>query len=229
MKRILIVEDDPAIRLGLSESLAEENYDVITAEDANDGQKKAQSSAVDLIILDIMLPGKNGIDICKELRSANINTLVMMLTSKNEEIDKVLGLEVGADDYMTKPFSIRELKARIKALLRRTTDFHAGVEQCSFGDVHFDFAKQEAKKADAPLKLSTKEFQIMKFFFEREGQVVTRDMLLDAVWGYNVFPTTRTVDNYILSLRKKIETDPSEPKHLITVHTSGYKFMLNPT
>jgi len=228
MKRILIVEDDSAIRLGLSESLTEDGYDVITAEDGTDGAKKAQSPAIDLIILDIMLPGKNGLDVCRELRAANINTLVMMLTSKNEEIDKVLGLEVGADDYMTKPFSIRELKARIKALLRRAGELKTGIDVVTFGDVRIDFAKQEAVKGSVALKLSTKEFQILKFFSEHEGKVVTRDMLLDSVWGYNSFPTTRTVDNYILSLRKKIEDIPAEPKYLVTVHTSGYKFVFQP-
>ncbi|HYM20150.1 MAG TPA: response regulator transcription factor [Candidatus Kapabacteria bacterium] len=228
MKRILIIEDDPAIRLGLEESLTAEGYQMMTASDGADGFIKAQSPNVDLIILDLMLPAKGGMDICRDLRAASNNVLVMMLTSKNEEIDKVLGLEVGADDYMTKPFGIRELQARIKALFRRSGELKKGVEVASFGFVNVDFVKQELLRNGEVEKCSTKEFQILKFFLEHESQVVTRDMLLDAVWGYDVFPTTRTVDNYILSLRKKIEDTPSEPKYLLTVHTSGYKFVLKP-
>jgi DNA-binding response OmpR family regulator len=225
MKKILIIEDDPAIQTALQASLSEDGYDVFKASDGIEGFKQAKNPSIDLILLDIMLPGKDGMEICSALRREGINTLVMMLTSKNEEIDKVLGLEIGADDYMTKPFSIRELKARIKALLRRTQELKKGIEETSFGDLDFDFKKQEARKKKTPLKLSAKEFQIIKFFVEHEGEVLGRDKLLDEVWGYDVFPTTRTVDNYILSIRKKIEDDPSEPKHLLTVHTSGYKFV----
>src|SRR5438105_552855 len=210
MKKILIIEDDPAIRLALETGLAEENYDIFKASDGIEGFKQAKNPSIDLILLDIMLPGKDGMEICRDLRSEGISTLVMMLTSKNEEIDKVLGLEIGADDYMTKPFSIRELKARIKALLRRTQELKKGIEESSFGDLHFDFKKQEAYKKKKPLKFSAKEFQIIKYFVEHEGEVLGRDKLLDEVWGYDVFPTTRTVDNYILSIRKKIEADPTE-------------------
>ncbi len=225
MKRILVIEDDPAIRLALETGLAEDNYEVLLASEGIDGLKQARNPSVDLILLDLMLPGKDGMEICSELRKEGINTLVMMLTSKSDEIDKVLGLEIGADDYLTKPFSIRELKARIKALLRRTQDLKKGIEESSFSDLHFDFKKQEASKKKILIKLSAKEFQIVKFFIEHEGEVLGRDKLLDEVWGYDVFPTTRTVDNYILSIRKKIEDNPAEPKHLITVHTSGYKFV----
>ena len=225
MKKILVVEDDPAIRKALEAGLSEDNYDVLLAEDGIDGLRQAKNPSIDLILLDLQLPGKDGMEICSELRKEGVNTLVMMLTSRSEENDKILGLEIGADDYMTKPFSIRELKARIKALLRRTQDLKKGIEETSFGNLHFDFKKQEALKQKSPLKLSAKEFQIIKFFIEHEGEVLGRDKLLDEVWGYDVFPTTRTVDNYILSIRKKIEDDPSEPKHLITVHTSGYKFV----
>ncbi len=228
MKRILLIEDDPAISIGLEAALTQEGYVVVTAADGNSGALKAKDPTIDLILLDIMLPGKDGMEICKELRHENNRVLVLMLTSKNEEIDKVLGLEIGADDYVTKPFSIRELLARIKALLRRSNELKMGIEQIAFGPVTVDFTKHELSLLGAPQRLSTKEFQILKFFVEREGQVVTRDMLLDSVWGYTVFPTTRTVDNYILSLRKKIEMEPSEPKHLLTVHTSGYRFVLNP-
>ena len=225
MKKILVVEDDPAIRLALEAGLSEDSYDVILAVDGTEGFRQAKNPSIDIILLDIMLPGKDGLEICRDLRAEGVQTLVMMLTSKNDEIDKVLGLEIGADDYMTKPFSIRELKARIKALLRRTQELKKGIEEFSFGDLHFDFKKQEALKNRIPIKLSAKEFQIIKFFIEHEGVVLSRDKLLDEVWGYDVFPTTRTVDNYILSIRKKIEEDPATPKHLITVHTSGYKFI----
>ena len=228
MKRILIIEDDPAIRMGLEESLSQESYQIMTASDGIDGFLKAQSPNVDLILLDLMLPGKSGMDICRDLRAASNNVLVLMLTSKSDEIDKVLGLEVGADDYMTKPFGIRELQARIKTLFRRTGELKKGVDNVAFGAVNVDFEKQELLRSGNPEKCSTKEFQILKYFIEHESQVVTRDMLLDAVWGYDVFPTTRTVDNYILSIRKKIEAAPSDPKHLLTVHTSGYKFVLKP-
>ena len=225
MKKILVIEDDPAIRTGLEAGLTEDGYDVFVASDGIDGFKQAKNPSIDLILLDIMLPGMDGMEICSGLRKEGINTLVMMLTGKSEEIDKVLGLEIGADDYMTKPFSIRELKARIKALLRRTQQLKKGIEDAIFGDLNFDFKKQEATKKKLPLKLSAKEFQIIKFFIEHEGEVLGRDRLLDEVWGYDVFPTTRTVDNYILSIRKKIEDDPAEPKHLITVPTAGYKFV----
>jgi DNA-binding response OmpR family regulator len=225
MKKILVVEDDPAIRLALEAGLTEDNYDVLLASDGINGLAQAKNPTVDLILLDINLPGKDGLEICGELRKAGINTLVMMLTSKSDEIDKVLGLEIGADDYVTKPFSMRELKARVKALLRRTQELKIGIEESSFDNLHFDFKKQEAFKQKNPIKLSAKEFQIVKLFLEHEGQVLDRDKLLNEVWGYDVFPTTRTVDNYILSIRKKIEDDPTEPKHLLTAHTLGYKFV----
>lgn len=224
MKRILIIEDDQNIREGLKSALEEDAYDVLTSPDGKDGLTRAKSSVVDLIILDIVLPHMNGLELCKTLRTEGVNTPVMMLTSKVDEIDIILGLEVGADDYMTKPFSLAELKARIKALLRRTGELAKGLHELRFGDIYLDFEKQEASKAGKSLRLSTKEFQIMKHLASHEGKVVSRDELLDAVWGYESFPSTRTVDNYILSLRKKIESDPSEPHHLLTVHTSGYKF-----
>jgi DNA-binding response OmpR family regulator len=148
-----------------------------------------------------------------------------MLTSKSDEIDKLLGFEIGADDYVTKPFSIMELKARINALLRRSSDLRKEIDSYTFASIDLDFKKQEARKNKKSLQLSAKEFEILHFFIQREGEVVSRDMLLDEVWGYDVFPTTRTVDNYILNLRKKIEDDPNNPRHIITMHKSGYKFI----
>lgn len=225
MKRILVVEDDPAILKGLVAGLEEEHYEVLTAVDGERGYELGKKENIDLILLDIMLPGKNGQDVCRDLRKDGVNTLILMLTSKKQEIDKVLGLELGADDYVTKPFSMRELHARIKALLRRKQELRKEIDEYAFGSVQADFRKQEATRKGKSLKLSAKEFNILHFFVQREGEVVTREMLLNGVWGYENFPTTRTVDNYILSLRKKIEDNPSRPKHILTVHTTGYKFV----
>ena len=225
MKRILVIEDDPAILKGLTASLNEEQYEVVSASEGEQGYRMAKRENIDLIILDIMLPGKNGQDICRDLRKDGVNTPILMLTSKKQETDKVVGLELGADDYVTKPFSMRELLARVRALLRRSTDVRKDVEEYSFGVIHLDFKKQEALKKNKPIELSAMEFKILKYFIQREREVVTRDQLLDEVWGYENFPTTRTVDNYILTLRKKIEETPAKPKHLLTVHKSGYKFV----
>ena len=225
MKRILLIEDDPAISMSLTDSLRDQHFDVLTAADGERGYQIARRENVDLIILDLMLPGKNGEEICKELRDAGVNIPILMLTSKSGEMDKVLGLDLGADDYVTKPFSLRELHARIRALLRRKPEMKKEIEEYSFGDVYVDFKKQEASKNKRPLDLSSREFETLKYFIQHESEVVTRDMLLDEVWGYERFPTTRTVDNYVLSLRKKIESNPSRPKHLLTIHTSGYKFV----
>ena len=225
MKRILIVEDDLAISRGLTDALREEHYEVVTEEDGEKGYKFAQNENIALIIIDLMLPSKNGIEICTDLRKKGINTPILILTSKKEEMDKVLGLEIGADDYVTKPFSVRELMARIKALLRRKQEIVKDIEEYAFGAVQIDFKKQVASKNNKPIDLSTTEFKILKYFIEHEGEVVTRDNLLDKVWGFDVFPTSRTVDNYILSIRKQIEENPSEPKHLITVPKAGYKFV----
>lgn len=225
MKRILIIEDDPAILLGLKESLVEEHFEVLTSSDGEEGYQKGKKENIDLIILDIVLPSKNGIEICKDLRSDGITIPILMLTSKREEIDKVLGLEIGADDYVTKPFSIRELIARIKALLRRQVDFNKELEEYSFGNISIDFKRQELFKSNSKIEISATEIGILKYFIQFEGEVVTRHQLLDNVWGYENFPTTRTVDNFILNIRKKIEDDPSNPKHLLTIHKSGYKFV----
>jgi two-component system, OmpR family, alkaline phosphatase synthesis response regulator PhoP len=224
MKTILIVEDDPAILRGLEAALLEEHYHVLTAADGEKGLGMARREKADLIILDVMLPKKDGFEVCRELRSAGVDTPIVFLTSRKEEVDRVLGLELGADDYITKPFSVRELKARIKARLRRTTEIRREIEEYSFGDVHVDFRKHEASLGSKPVKLSAKELEVLKYFIQREGEVITRDALLDDVWGYDTFPTTRTVDNYILTLRKKIEKDPAHPQHILTVHSAGYKF-----
>jgi len=193
----------------------------------SDGEKGISAvlkARPDIIILDIILPTINGFDVCKSLRIQNINTPIIMLTAKNEEADKVLGLELGADDYVTKPFSIRELIARIRVILRRKNVVEGTALELSFGDSRINFKRMEFYRSGAKINMSLKEFEIMKFFAGNEGTVITRDMLLDKVWGYEHFPSTRTVDNYILMLRKKIEKDPSNPKYLTTVYAAGYRF-----
>jgi DNA-binding response OmpR family regulator len=225
MKTVLIIEDDPAIVKGLEEALKEENFKVQVATDGGKGYQMARRESISLIILDLMLPEMNGKEICQQLRKDGLATPILMLTAKTSEMDKVVGLEIGADDYMTKPFFVRELIARVKALLRRGNQTVQELEETTFGDVYVDFKKQEAQKGGRQISLSAKEFQLLKYFVEREGEVISRATLLDDVWGYEVTPTTRTVDNYILSLRRKIESDPSKPKHLVTVYTAGYKFV----
>ncbi len=225
MKHILIIEDDPAILKGLTIALQEELYDVQTAADGLSGFEKAKENTFDLIILDLMLPGKIELDICRELRQSGVNIPIIMLTSKKEEADKVLGLELGADDYVTKPFSLRELLARIKAHLRRSETPEAAVETLRIGQVEIDFKKMSAVKNGQPLKLTAREFELLRFFALHEGEVVTRDMLLDEVWGYDSFPTTRAIDTFVLNLRKKIENDPARPEHLLTVHKPGYRLV----
>lgn len=225
MKKILIIEDDSAIRIGLKETFTEKGYSVSEADTGNIGFELAQKSNFDLIILDLILPGKDGIEICKDLRSNGVKTPIIMVTSRKEEIDKILGLEIGADDYVTKPFSIRELLARVKALIRRSTYEPGDFEEVTFADLKINFKNQEMFKGETQLKLSATEYRILHYFIGHESEVISRDKFLDEVWGYDSYPTTRTVDNYILSLRKKIEDDPSNPEHLLTVHKVGYKFV----
>ncbi len=224
MKKILIIEDDPAIRIGIKETFLSEGYSIEEADTGDIGFKIAQKSKFDLIILDLILPGKDGIEICKDLRNNGVKTPIIMVTSRKEEIDKILGLEIGADDYVTKPFSVRELVARVKALIRRSTYEPGEIEEFTFADIKINFLNQEMFKGTNSVKLSATEFRILHYFIDHKGEVISRDKFLDEVWGYDSYPTTRTVDNYILSLRKKIEEDPANPKHLLTVHTVGYKF-----
>jgi len=225
VKKILIIEDDPAIRTGLKETFTTEGYNVSDAETGTKGFELAGKHDFDLIVLDLILPGKDGIEICKDLRSDGVKTPIIMVTSRKEEIDKILGLEIGADDYVTKPFSIRELLARVKALIRRSTYEPGEIEEVAFANLKIDFIKQEMLKGENPVRLSATEYRILHYFIDHEGEVISRDKFLDEVWGYDSYPTTRTVDNYILSLRKKIEDDPAKPKHLLTIHKVGYKFV----
>jgi len=224
MKRILVVEDDAAIRSGLSESLQREHYEVETAVDGEEGLKKGRKKNIDLIILDLMLPVLNGEEVCRDIRTEGITTPILILSSKKEETSKVLGLELGADDYVTKPFSLLELNARVKAILRRQDRKTRDVDEFEFGNITVSFKKHEAVKKGKVVGLTEREFKVLKYMIEHRGEVVTRDTLLDEVWGYETFPTTRTVDNYILSIRHKLEDNPSRPKFILTVHTSGYKF-----
>jgi DNA-binding response OmpR family regulator len=225
MKRILIVEDDASILRLLIDTLKAERFDITTASDGEAGYKIARQKKFDLIILDVMLPSMDGFEICKNLRNNNITSPILMLTAKGEEVDKVVGLEIGADDYMTKPFGVRELIARVHALLRRQAEICSLVQETTIGDLYVNFKEQEIRKGKKILSMRAKEFQLLRYFVEREGEVISRSRLLDDVWGYEVTPTTRTVDNYILSIRKKIESDPAHPKHLLTIHTVGYKFV----
>lgn len=225
MNTILVIEDDPSIARGIQLALEAEHFKVVVASSGQKGYDIVHRSSVDLITLDLVLPDRNGEEICRDLRKDGFGTPILMLTSKGEEMDKVMGLEIGADDYMTKPFSTRELVARVKALLRRVKELPKDIAEYTIGDIHLDFRRQEATKGKTQVKLSVREFEVLKYLARHEGEVVTRDMLLDDVWGYEHFPTTRTVDNYILSLRKKIEDDPGKPKHVVTVHTAGYKLV----
>ncbi|MCA9731601.1 MAG: response regulator transcription factor [Deferribacteres bacterium] len=229
MKRILIIEDDPAIMAGLVESLKSEHYEVLTARDGQRGYDTACTENIDLILLDLMLPQKNGEEVCRDLRARGVRTPIVILTSKSQELDKVLLLELGADDYVTKPFSVREILARIKAILRRTGEHQKSLDSFSFADFHVDFKKQEVRRSSGEIiQLGVKEMKILQYFAEHEGEVVSRDDLLENVWGYEAFPTTRTVDNYMLSLRKKVEINPADPQHILTVHAVGYKFVKVP-
>jgi len=225
-EKILIIEDEEDLVKGLKLNLSDEGYKVDWAADGEDGLRKALEEAPDIIILDIMLPKMNGLDVCRELRERNISVPIIMLTAKGEEIDKVVGLEIGADDYMTKPFSIRELLARIKAHLRREKREGKKVPKVyRFGDVEIDFVRFKVRRKEKEFDLTSLEAEILKYFIPRQGEVVTRENLLNKIWGYESYPTTRTIDNHILKLRKKIEEDPARPKHIFSVYGEGYRFV----
>ncbi len=225
MSRILVIEDDVAILRGLKDNLVRESYEVLTAEDGEEGYRLARERNPDLILLDLMLPTLSGYEICRKLRDEGDSVLILMLTARGEEADRVLGLDLGADDYVTKPFSIRELKARIRALLRRTDPPPAPPDTLSFGDVVVDFLQYDARKGGNPVEMTPKEFGVLRYLAARAGEVVSRYELLEKVWGYGKFPTTRTVDNHLAALRAKLENDPAEPRYLQTVHRVGYKFV----
>jgi len=212
--KVLIIEDEPNMVLGLKDSCEYEGYEVAVARDGKEGLEKASTEKPDIILLDVMLPLMSGIDVCRTLRSRGIETPIVMLTARSQETDKVVGLEVGADDYVTKPFSIKELLARIRAHLRRAAKQVGEIESFTFGDVELNFKKYAARKRGQVLDLSAREFEILRYLIRHRGEIVTRDQLLDEVWGYESSPITRTVDNHIAKLRQKIEPDPSEPQQI---------------
>ena len=225
METILIIEDDASILRGLKDNLEFEGYKVITESDGKRGLGLALGKKIDLMLLDLMLPGMNGYEICRKIKKEKPPLPVIMLTARGSEMGKVSGLDTGADDYITKLFSIPELLARIRAALRRTVQEPAAPDNYSFGSVKLDFKKLQAFRGEVEIKLSQKEFEIMKYFITHEGEAVHRHDLLNAVWGYKAMPITRTVDNFILDLRKKLEDDPARPIHIISVRDVGYKFV----
>jgi two-component system alkaline phosphatase synthesis response regulator PhoP len=223
-KRILLVEDENGLVLTLTDRLSREGYDVESAMDGESGLERAAGEAFDLVLLDLMLPRMSGFDVCRELRRRGIETPVIMLTARGQIADKVAGLKLGADDYVTKPFDMAELLARIEANLRRTPAAPHPAEGYAFGDVRVDFRKAEAIREGQPIELSAREFQLLRYFVEHRGATVTREELLNDVWGYHAMPSTRTVDVHVAWLRQKIEPNPRHPQFILTVHGTGYKF-----
>jgi DNA-binding response OmpR family regulator len=225
LSKILIVEDEPDMVMGLRDNFEFEGYEVITASDGATGLERAREHNPDLVVLDIMLPRLSGLEVCKTLRSEGREMPILMLTARGQEIDKVVGLELGADDYVTKPFSIREVLARVRAILRRSEGAKKRLARYRFGDVDLDFETYRATKGGGPLELSPREFELLRYLIERKGETVTRDQLLQDVWGYGDYPSTRTVDTHIAKLRAKIGDSGSEPRYVLTIHGSGYKFV----
>ena len=235
--KILVIEDEPMVRVGLEDNLAVEGYEVIACEDGEKGLQAFRDLKPDLVILDIMMPGMDGLEVCRRIRAHDDGTPIILLTARSTEIDKVVGLEVGADDYLTKPFGMRELAARVKAHLRRSSTITNVITQevqkalnepndeVSFSDVHIDFRTYRAERAGEEVVLSAKEFEVLRYLSAKPDQPVSRNELLDQVWGYNSYPSTRTVDNFIARLRQKLEEQPDKPRHIQTVHGVGYKFV----
>jgi DNA-binding response OmpR family regulator len=227
MSRILVVEDDPAILRGLADNLTFESYEVLTAGDGEAAYRLLREKKPDLLILDLMLPRMSGYELCRKARSEGITTPILMLTARGEEADRVLGLDLGADDYMTKPFSVRELLARVRALLRRAAGPSKALpDDLRVDDLVVDFRRYEARKGKKTLEMTRKEFGLLRLLAARAGEVVSREELLNEVWGYENYPSTRTVDNHVASLRSKIEEDAAQPRRLLTVHGVGYKLVL---
>ena len=223
MPRILIVDDEPELVRGLEDNLRFEGYQTTSATNGEDAVTLALSDGPDLILLDVMMPKVSGWDVCRTLRAKGIDVPIVMLTARGEEVDRVRGLELGADDYVTKPFSLRELLARVRAILRRPGP-RRKFEEFAFGDVRIRLRGRQVFKAGEEMRLTRKEFDLLVFLVEHRGEVITRERLLDEVWGFERFPTTRTVDTHILRLRRKFEADLDHPSHILTVHGQGYKF-----
>lgn len=224
-KHILIVEDDESILSGLKDILENEGYRISTASDGINGLQMASEKSIDLLVLDIMLPGMNGFEICKNIKMEKLNLPIIMLTAKSSEMDKISGLDYGADDYITKPFSLSELLARIRALLRRAYPEKETMTTYTFGNVKIDFSKVVVFVNNIEVKFTNKEFAILEYLIKRDGEVIHRHDLLNNIWGYDKIPTTRTVDTFILEIRKKIEKTPSKPEHILSVSGTGYRFI----
>ncbi|MFN0086230.1 MAG: response regulator transcription factor [Blastocatellia bacterium] len=225
-KRILLVEDEPGLVLTLSDRLASEGYLVESARDGEAGLERASTAGFDIILLDVMLPRKNGYDVCRDLRQRGVNTPVLMLTARGQLVDKVVGLKLGADDYLTKPFEMMELLARIEALLRRAPAAESpSADTYQFDAVRIDFRRAEVSRGEEKIELSAKEFQLLRYFIEHREATLSRDELLNEVWGYDAMPTTRTVDVHVAWLRQKLEPHPKHPQYILTIHGMGYKFV----
>ena len=225
MTKILIVEDEPNMVTGLRDNFEFEGYEVLTASDGVAGLERALKESPDLVLLDVMMPRMSGLDVCKQLKAKRPTIPIIMLTARGQEVDKVVGLELGADDYVTKPFSIRELVARVKAVLRRARAAPKEQDSYTFGEVDVDVRKCQVQRRGKALEFSSKEFELLKYFLCHPGETLSRERLLEDVWGYDHFPTTRTVDAHIVRLRQKVEPKPDEPRFILTVHGTGYKFV----
>ncbi len=223
MAKILVVEDEPAIAFALENDLHTEGYEITLVGDGVEAVKRARAESFDLILLDVMLPNKDGFEVCRELRHGGLSTPIIMLTARMQEAEKILGLDVGADDYVTKPFSPRELRARIRAMLRRNV-VETGGEVHRFGRCELDLARFELRREGRKLEATHTELKLLTAFIRNRGRVLTREALLENVWGSGVFVTDRVVDNHIVALRKKIEDDPSAPRYLISIRGMGYRF-----
>jgi DNA-binding response OmpR family regulator len=223
--RILVVEDEPNMVAGLRDNFEFEGYEVLTARDGIEGLDLALQESPDLVVLDVMMPRMSGLEVCRRLRAKRASIPILMLTARGQEIDKVVGLELGADDYVTKPFSIRELLARVKAILRRTAVVPKQQDQYAFANIEVDLRRRRVLKAGAPLDLSSKEFELLQYFLCHSGETLSRDRLLEEVWGYEHYPSTRTVDTHLVRLRQKLEPDPEQPQYFLTVHGTGYRFV----
>ncbi len=225
-RRLLVVEDERGLAIAIRDRLRSEGYLVETESDGAVGFQRAADEAFDAIVLDVMLPNKNGFDICRDLRARNVVTPIIMLTARGQLVDRVLGLKLGADDYLSKPFEMLELLARLEALLRRgDSSATTGVRSYRFGEVRVDFERGEVRRNSEPVVLTAKEYQLLRHLIERRGKLLSRDELLDRVWGYDAMPVTRTVDVHISGLRRKLEPDPDHPRYILTVHRLGYKFV----
>jgi two-component system alkaline phosphatase synthesis response regulator PhoP len=223
--RILLVEDEPGLRLTLTDRLESEGYEVGTAADGDEGLARATTEPFDLVILDVMLPLRSGLDVCRDMRRKGVGTPVLMLSARGQVVDRVVGLKLGADDYLTKPFEMPELLARVEARLRKPAAETARSDRYSFGDVQVDFRRAEVEKGGLRVELSAKEFQLLRYFVEHKGATLSRDELLNGVWGYDAMPVTRTVDVHVAWLRRKLEASPRHPQHILTLHGLGYKFV----